>query len=376
MTDETTESFFSGPERIELSKIMGRPFRKGSPAALDTPDFDCVIAAIKEKNVEKSFSYLNNLHPLYELIVGTFIEWAIALRNETSKVTDLDKEKIIAYETHKIFSDVIKTAGHYYTEESKKLALDLLNPEVTTPETIFSVRQNKSNHQPSLITSYLDETSKLYSELTECINKKDFTLALGIFEKYFTQIKSRHDIMGHYVSVYSGVSAVHLNEKLSVDVLQKALESCAVLEHMWAAVEVFSPEARAAMLAEHLRHHYSGPERKGAVKIVEDNEAIRLIFEPCGTGGAMRANKLGGLYYLNEPSPENWNKSGQVCTYCSHCAKNELTSMEKFGYPAWVTEFNPDPNKPCGWTIYKDPKSIPENYFTRIGYKKDISKFK
>jgi hypothetical protein len=37
-----------------------------------------------------------------------------------------------------------------------------------------------------------------------------------------------------------------------------------------------------------------------------------------------------------------------------------------------VTEFDPDPEKPCGWTVYKDPALIPERYFTRLGYKKSV----
>jgi hypothetical protein len=74
-----------------------------------------------------------------------------------------------------------------------------------------------------------------------------------------------------------------------------------------------------------------------------------------------------GLSPLPDASPETWNRAGQVPAYCAHCAKNEITSIRRFGFPAWVTEFDPDPRKPCGWTVYKDPKLIPARYYERLG---------
>jgi hypothetical protein len=61
--------------------------------------------------------------------------------------------------------------------------------------------------------------------------------------------------------------------------------------------------------------------------------------------------------------------------YCTHCAINELESMRRLGYPILVTEFESDPQKPCGWTVYKDPNLIPERYFTRLGFERDPSRF-
>ena len=57
--------------------------------------------------------------------------------------------------------------------------------------------------------------------------------------------------------------------------------------------------------------------------------------------------------------------------YCAHCALNELESVKRFGHPLWVTEFDPDASKPCGWTVYKDPQAIPQRYFERLGVHRD-----
>jgi hypothetical protein len=126
------------------------------------------------------------------------------------------------------------------------------------------------------------------------------------------------------------------------------------------------------VLAEHLRGHFSGPGREGAVTIVEEADRYRLVFEPCGTGGAMRRRKVAALTNFRVASVATWQRTNEVPTYCAHCALNEVTSIRRLGYPAWVTEFDPDPEKPCGWTVYKDPALIPERYFTRLGYKKSV----
>jgi hypothetical protein len=79
---------------------------------------------------------------------------------------------------------------------------------------------------------------------------------------------------------------------------------------------------------------------------------------------------------LPEASPQTWSLKGKVPGYCSHCAASELESMRRLGYPVFVTEFNPDSKKPCGWTVYKDPDLIPEQYFKRLGFTKDPKTFK
>jgi hypothetical protein len=155
--------------------------------------------------------------------------------------------------------------------------------------------------------------------------------------------------------------------------MQTALESCAVLKGMWDLFVGLTPELLAAVLAEHLRGHFSGPGREGAVTIVEEADRYRLVFEPCGTGGAMRRRKVAGLTNFRDASAATWQRTNEVPTYCAHCALNEVTSIRRLGYPAWVTEFDPDPEKPCGRTVYKDPALIPERYFTRLGYRKASS---
>ena len=196
------------------------------------------------------------------------------------------------------------------------------------------------------------------------------------FANYFGEMRLLHDLAGEFVSTYISRIEEKTSQKIAADVMQHSLESCPFVAGMWSLVESITPEELSAVMAEHLRCHFSGKDRKGSVEIVEDEEKYRLIFEPCGTGQALRLRNIKGLTKFPEASPETWNLKNEVPPYCSHCARNEITSISILGYPAWVTEFNPDPKKPCGWTIYKDPKLIPEKYFKRLGLEKDETKFK
>ena len=59
--------------------------------------------------------------------------------------------------------------------------------------------------------------------------------------------------------------------------------------------------------------------------------------------------------------------------YCTHCAVNEILPIEWGGSPLWVTDYDSDANKPCRWLFYKHPKSIPDEYWTRVGATKPDS---
>ncbi|NNF98195.1 MAG: hypothetical protein HKM93_02365, partial [Desulfobacteraceae bacterium] len=69
----------------------------------------------------------------------------------------------------------------------------------------------------------------------------------------------------------------------------------------------------------------------------------------------------------------------EIPWYCTHCSIVQAGGMpiEAFGYPIRVQEFPDNPaDASCRLIFYKRPELIPENYFKKLGYEKDISKFK
>jgi hypothetical protein len=138
---------------------------------------------------------------------------------------------------------------------------------------------------------------------------------------------------------------------------------------------------------ESLRGHLSGAERMGDVEVIEEPDRFVLRFAPCGSGGRTyqpdveggppRMEDPFGFGVTSAPHDWSWGKAG-VCLYCVHCCRlQEQVPIERFGYPVRVVD---PPTWPaaraggaagvCTWTIYKDPDSVPEEAYRRVGARK------
>ena len=136
------------------------------------------------------------------------------------------------------------------------------------------------------------------------------------------------------------------------------------------------------LFAEGMRAHRCGPGETGNFKVWEEKDRYVMEFDPCGSGGRMRR---AGELDNNPPrtgAPFNfgctkkgylwsWGKKG-VPYYCLHCAIwHEIMAIEKSGVPIKITHYDDDPAKPCRWYFYKTKEAIPEEYYERIGMKKE-----
>jgi len=109
------------------------------------------------------------------------------------------------------------------------------------------------------------------------------------------------------------------------------------------------------------------------LEITEDDEKVCLKMTPCGSGQRLVQS---GAY---DP-PKNvsrlkaqrltWGQS-DFPLYCTHGALQEIINIETVGYPTYVHQI-PDKvgTAPCTFCLYKDPRDIPEEVFTRVGAKK------
>ncbi len=136
---------------------------------------------------------------------------------------------------------------------------------------------------------------------------------------------------------------------------------------------------------EAMRGHLVGPERTGDFELEEYVDRFELKFDPCGSGG----RTLRGDWIENTPArmeaPYNFRVSEEerdwnhyqkgVCLYCAHCViLMEHMPMDRFGYPVRVvdppiygaTDESGAPMK-CKWTMYKDPTTVPEEFYERSG---------
>lgn len=103
--------------------------------------------------------------------------------------------------------------------------------------------------------------------------------------------------------------------------------------------------------------------------VTEEPDKYVVRYDPCGSGGRLRRTREVGT--TKKAYPWSWGRVG-VPYYCCHCCINwEISATELQGYPAKITLVGDRPGDPCVHLFYKNPVLIPEEYFTRIGKKKD-----
>ncbi len=107
------------------------------------------------------------------------------------------------------------------------------------------------------------------------------------------------------------------------------------------------------------------------MEIEEDDDRVTLKMCPCGSGE--RLIKSGGY-----EAPKNFSliKEPNLVTfgqpyfpiYCTHTPMLEILQVEWTGYLRIVCDV-PDDIKMggCRFCLYKDPKAVPERFYTRIG---------
>lgn len=131
---------------------------------------------------------------------------------------------------------------------------------------------------------------------------------------------------------------------------------------------------------EAMRGHLVGPRRDGTMAMESDDEKVVLTFTPCGSGGrVVQGDRVAGTPSRHEApyhyqtmqgrADFHWRTPG-VCHYCVHCAVlMEKLPIEKFGYPVRVVEPPrwPDATEKCRWTMYRDPRAVPEWVYERSG---------
>ena len=100
-------------------------------------------------------------------------------------------------------------------------------------------------------------------------------------------------------------------------------------------------------------------------EIEEDEEKFILKFK-CATGGSIRTKKQFGK--TKKAYPWSYGQEG-LCYYCTHCpVVIDIMPIEDLWYHAWTCL--PQPEGRCIQYIYKNPESVPEKYYKRVGMEK------
>jgi hypothetical protein len=127
-------------------------------------------------------------------------------------------------------------------------------------------------------------------------------------------------------------------------------------------------EQRVKMFVAGLRGHLQ------PMDIVEDDEKIEIRMKPCGSGGRQiaqgRYEGADGFLKVAQPQRMTYGRP-DVPVYCTHEIAMERVDVENDGHPFVITEPAAELGKGyCRLLLYKNPKDIPERYYTRLGLTK------
>jgi hypothetical protein len=326
-------------------------------------DGDRIRAALDAADAPAAERHLRVVKDLYRFIVAGSLEWSVRWAAAVAAYASAERADEIARD---VFARWRVAA---LRDEALEAIAPFLDPD--------AARIGSLADWQAAVQRGPDEA---FDEVLEALARSDFGAARERFERFLARARRRHDLLLRFIWAFgSGVLRV-LGQPAAEACTAESFHGSSFYDPMWRKGERMTQAEIAALLTEHLRAHFTGPGRDGGVEVVEEPDRFRLLMHPCGSGGALRRDRALAdretFGVLREASPSTWMRTDGVPTYCAHCAQNEIESMRRLGYPAWVTEFDPDPSAPCCWTVFKDPREIPDVFFERIGAVKDPSRFR
>lgn len=354
-------SIFEGPDRLEFSPRLGRPVRQGAFANLVLSDFERVegLLSTDPEGARESVVYLHmgNLMMAdigFEFVLG----WLVFLCRRQGEAA---AREVLA----EAFREWVPPSEGQALWHNLRAALDDIGEDALERH-----QASKQAEEPTRAARFKGPLLAVYQRVQDRLEVEDW-------RTYFAEARSLHDRLFELNWQLGEVVLRRFGQAVAEEGLSEALTGCSFYEPAWAQGLGLSQAEMAVVLAEHLRGHFSGAGRQGSVRLVEEPDRYRLVLEPCGSGGAIRRSLRArgeSVTTMPQASGLTWGRD-DVPSYCAHCALNELQSVKRLGFPRWVTEFDPDPSRPCGWTLYKDPNAIPEEYFRRLGVERDPSRF-
>lgn len=360
-------ALFDDQERLETFPPLGRLMRMGLPQELNVSNHKRLVEAIDQEDGSKSLAYLEHVHGEHCAMLALLSEWAY--QYPASLVT-IAPDVLIDDVNSRFFESYAEELEALKKNDHAVLAVETLlehfQPDRITADAADKYRKDIGDGLPNPFSAATDNDFRSLKRFIEIANWREARASL---DAYWTLCLTFHDGLVQFTSTYPTHIYLTLGQEITEELVNHSFSNCSFFEGLWGLVGSLEPDQLAAFLAEHLRFHFSGSERGGACEVIEESDRYRLVFAPCGSGGALR-RRTPNITKLETASPSTWNRSGEVPAYCSHCAHNEITSIKKFGYPIMVTEFDPDPNKPCGWTVYKSPELIPKELYERVGMTK------
>jgi len=206
--------------------------------------------------------------------------------------------------------------------------------------------------------------------LTEAVESGDKEGARKLAEQMYGEFSYMHDL---YRDWMAGL----------MDYIYKNHGEESLYQALRGVVAVFPRTARASSEKVDFRHRVQALASvlRGHLQpmmLEEDDEKVCIKMEPCGSG--QRLLEAGGyepprnLTIIQKPHPMTWGLT-DFPIYCTHSPVMEILSIEKLGYPGVVAlPAEKVARESCRYCVYKNPKDIPQEVYTRVGKQKSMQR--
>lgn len=375
----TDQDYFGGPERIAIFEPSGRPMRMGDPAELAVSNYDRVLQALAAGEHHKATEYVALQFEGNATMMAIYVQWPCAYLLAAEDSFGEPAAQALATAAFEHWSKAVQSIAAQGAMEQSVVsrAAALLHPSLLTPAFAREIIDAfNSGQPPDYMATAMEMLAECGVRLSTSLAQGDIQEARQVYDAYFSCARSWHDVLMQYADSFPCAAIAVHGQAHAEALVEKSFSVAPFGAGLWAFGSRLSPKELAAFLLAHIRDHFSGPERKGAATLREYDDRYELIFDPCGSGGAMRRRLGPSQDRLPTASPATFGRAGEVPPYCTHCAINARTAIARFGWPVYLTRFHPDPAQACGWTIYKNPDDIPERYFRELGYAKKADQFR
>jgi len=203
--------------------------------------------------------------------------------------------------------------------------------------------------------------------ICEAVDVGDKEKAKKLSHRMYREFQYMHDLLRDWVTA----TLSYIYERYGDEAVYEAMhQGCSSwykpIVELYEKADSFRD--RVQMLAMGLRGHLQ------PMKVEEDDEKVCITMVPCGSGerlfkeGGTAPLKISGI--IEKPQPCTYNRPN-CPIYCAHEPMLEILSTEWKDHPTWVC-FPPDgfATGGCCFCIYKDPKTIPEGVYARVGKQK------
>jgi hypothetical protein len=192
--------------------------------------------------------------------------------------------------------------------------------------------------------------------------------AKELINRQYNESQGMHDVYLDWIAELMDYIYVNSGEEALYQAMRKVIGTIA--QSFPGSPEEMDFRSRVEMVAGTLRGHGC------ALELEEDDEKVCVKMRPCGSGQKLVDS---GAYdpprNLSRLKPHmmTWGLP-DFPIYCVHNPVQSILAIENSGYPMDVVFPAKDvATESCRFCLYKDPDSIPEEVYTRVGKKKPKS---